>query len=263
MLLLLLPLHAMAQFAWYGENGKAKVNTGLGNGTNTEGTWFTFNEKADGGNSDFLFDSPHTTDNLPNDAHVQKYKSISGVAKVERATADYTNVGLGFYVVGKKKDADSYEEGDASKWDGIAIEYKSDIGFTVQLGLDPEFEKSIRYAVPEFRILAADTETLLRIPWSSFRQPDWYDSNLTGDAAAQRLVSIRFATGGKDGQYKFKITKIGSFNMPEIPTITTGITSPAVAADNDNWYTVSGVQLQQQPTTRGVYIHNGGKVVIK
>ena len=51
MLLLLLPIEAMAQFAWYGANGKAQVVTGLGNGSNTEGIWFSYSDKYDGGES--------------------------------------------------------------------------------------------------------------------------------------------------------------------------------------------------------------------
>lgn len=33
--------------------------------------------------------------------------------------------------------------------------------------------------------------------------------------------------------------------------------------DNDAWYTVNGVRLQGEPATKGVYIHNGKKIVIK
>ena len=33
--------------------------------------------------------------------------------------------------------------------------------------------------------------------------------------------------------------------------------------DNDAWYTVNGVRLQGEPATKGVYIHNGKKVVVK
>lgn len=36
-----------------------------------------------------------------------------------------------------------------------------------------------------------------------------------------------------------------------------------VKVDNNAWYTIQGVRLAKQPTTVGVYIHNGKKVVIK
>ena len=52
--------------------------------------------------------------------------------------------------------------------------------------------------------------------------------------------------------------------MPETPSAATDVTSSAVAIDkNAAWYTISGVQLRNQPTVRGVYIHNGQKEVVK
>ena len=46
--------------------------------------------------------------------------------------------------------------------------------------------------------------------------------------------------------------------------VTTGI----ISIDNEKlnesgWYTVDGKKLEQQPTRKGLYIHNGVKVVIK
>ena len=29
------------------------------------------------------------------------------------------------------------------------------------------------------------------------------------------------------------------------------------------WFTINGVKLSEQPTQKGVYIHNGRKIVIK
>lgn len=44
---------------------------------------------------------------------------------------------------------------------------------------------------------------------------------------------------------------------------TTGII--ALDADNDNnaWYTVEGIKLQEKPTRKGVYIHDGKSIIIK
>jgi hypothetical protein len=36
-----------------------------------------------------------------------------------------------------------------------------------------------------------------------------------------------------------------------------------VKTANGEWYTISGLQLSQKPTAKGIYIHNGHKVVIK
>ena len=40
LLMLLLPIGARAQFAWYGQHGKAQVETGLGDESHTQGLWW-------------------------------------------------------------------------------------------------------------------------------------------------------------------------------------------------------------------------------
>ena len=264
MLLLLLPIEMMAQFAWYGSNGKAQVKTGLGNGTNTEGIWFSFNDNADGGQSQIVFFSPCSADNLPNDAHVQKYGGIKCEMILAYGNSIYTRAGLGIPIVGETE-PNVYEVGDASKWGGISIGYKSDKGISVELGQTPQEEAAMQYALPDYWLPASTDETFVRIPWSSFEQPNWGNGKkITGPEAAKQLVSIKFYISGREDTYNLLITKIGSYDMPETPSAATGITSPAVAIDeNDGWYTISGVQLRNQPTVRGVYIHNGQKVVVK
>lgn len=44
---------------------------------------------------------------------------------------------------------------------------------------------------------------------------------------------------------------------------TTGIVPVGVDSENGEWYTLQGLKIGKKPTTKGVYIHNGRKVVIK
>ena len=264
MLLLLLPIEAMAQFAWYGANGKAQVVTDLGNGTHTEGIWFSFDDKNDRGESSIVFlDSRGDT---PTDQDVKTYGGIKGEITLKYGNSMYTRAGLGFNVVGEKEPWVP-EEGDASAWGGISIGYKSDRMITVELGLPAEIDHAIGYANPQYYLSARNTETFVRIPWSSFKQPDWapsYCDRITGPEAAEKLVALKFYMAGDEGTYSFLITKVGSYDMAEMPPVTSGCSSlNADIDDNGGWYTLSGVQLRNQPTDRGVYIHNGQKVVVK
>jgi hypothetical protein len=43
----------------------------------------------------------------------------------------------------------------------------------------------------------------------------------------------------------------------------TGITTTDYTNGDDSWYSLNGQKLMQQPTRKGMYIHNGVKVVIK
>ena len=46
---------------------------------------------------------------------------------------------------------------------------------------------------------------------------------------------------------------------------TTGITNTTdtLTDDDGSWYTVNGHKLSEKPTRKGMYIHNGRKVVVK
>ena len=44
---------------------------------------------------------------------------------------------------------------------------------------------------------------------------------------------------------------------------TTGIAPVGVDSESGEWYTLQGLKIGKKPTTKGVYIHNGRKVVIK
>ena len=48
---------------------------------------------------------------------------------------------------------------------------------------------------------------------------------------------------------------------PEEPTVINF--ADASANEDDKWYTIDGLPLQDKPTRKGVYIFNGNKVVIK
>ena len=136
---------------------------------------------------------------------------------------------------------------------------------TFELGLSDTNERTYGYAIPQNILSATTNERFVRIPWSDFIQPSWWGgTKISGEEAAKKLVSIKFYISGREDTYNLLITKIGSYDMPETPSAATGVTSSAVAIDkNAGWYTISGVQLRNQPTVRGVYIHPGQKVVIK
>jgi len=68
--------------------------------------------------------------------------------------------------------------------------------------------------------------------------------------------------------------RLTGLNLPEKPTVQnivlhfgdepTGISSvESSRLKGDNWYDLSGRQLNGKPTRKGIYISNGIKVVIK
>ena len=258
--LLLLPLEAMAQFAWYGADGEARVKTDLGIGNDTDGEWYSIGDWFDGGKSYVtIFDSGGP---MPTDEDVQAYGGIKGQIKLDYGTASYSLAGIGFFAAGV--DAWQHVECDASAWGGLSIGYKSDNTLVVKLNLSDDLNSETGYTHPEYVLPPTSTETFVRIPWSDFAFPEWAHVDLSGYEAAQHLVAVEFVMNGQEGTFNFLITKIGSHDMPETPSVTTGCSSVDATVNEDaGWYTLSGVQLRNEPAERGIYIHNGQKVVVK
>ena len=53
------------------------------------------------------------------------------------------------------------------------------------------------------------------------------------------------------------ITNLGGGETTGIVNLTTG------SQDNGNWYDINGRKYDKQPTSKGLYIHNGKKQVVK
>ena len=224
LLLLLFSAGAKAQFAWYGSEGVAQVETNLPEGTGiNQGVWWVATDYADGGKSKVVWDDGTVNDN-PDDALVQTYGGISGTAVLERNELPYApRVSVGFCVAGLNS-SDQQVVADASAWGGIAISYSCDVPVTIELGLGDVVDKNIGYANPIVDLPAAPDGTFKRIPWSDFKYQSWgYSSErIDGPEASTKLYAIKFRVGHKDnGSYKFKISAIGSYEMSQTPPLST------------------------------------------
>ena len=195
-------------FAWYGENGIAKIETGFGNGTD-EGIWYA----SDDGSSYVEWDWEDTPGVYPDNELVQAYGGISGTAVLNGSDPEQDPfVDLCFEVVGPALVA------DVSEWGGIAIAYTSDVAPILELGLEPTVEYNMDYARPQVKLPASPiSTTFVRLEWSDFVQPDWYmgENQMSGAEAAQQLCTVRFKVqGAADSRYHFNIVAVGSRDMP-------------------------------------------------
>ena len=79
------------------------------------------------------------------------------------------------------------------------------------------------------------------------QQPIWFAIERDGEIVASTGEVMTFSINGVVGS-------------PDVPT---AINFVHAANEEGKWYTLSGVQLQQKPTRKGVYIYNGKKLIIK
>ena len=221
LVLLLFSAGANAQFAWYGSEGVAQVETNLAEGTgDNQGVWWVAIDNGDGGKSKVIWDDGTEYDgnslnsSVPDDNYVLTYGGISGTAVLNRGTLDYHPfVNVGFLVAGWDSDKHPLPA-DVSAWEGIAISYSCDIEASLVLGLG-DYDAQIGYANPEVSLPKAPEGNFVRIKWSQFVQPSWYKESqkIEGPEAAEKLVNIKFKIQSSNGSYKFKINAIGSYNM--------------------------------------------------
>ena len=274
LLLLVFATTAWAQFMWLGSEGIASVDTGLGNETYTEGIWFSYNDDGDGGNSKVVLDvAPNEYDSW--DPVVEACGGISARAQLGHLQGTPPRnpfAGVGFNVVGETSETDKRPAaGDASAWEGIAIAYTCDVAATLELGLGDAVDAEIEYANPFVTLPKSANGIIKKFRWSEFKHPDWYQGTkrVSGEDAARQLVAVKFNVQAAPGDYHFNIYGIGSYDAslppspskPNIPNAIEEVDSEQLTVDS--WYTLTGIQLEGEPTAPGIYVKDGKKVAIQ
>ena len=169
---------------WNGADGIPQIQTGLGNGTQTNGYWFYYTNKNDGDGSNVawpaMMDQPYygTFDPV-----ILECKGLCGNAVFKGGSAiEKPFVGFGFAVVGETSATDNtLAAGDASAWNGLCVTYTSDVDLLLQLGpgpisnpngkiLDgegPDAEPVQAISYPTATLPASKTGNLARVAWCS------------------------------------------------------------------------------------------------
>ena len=210
---------------WNGADDDPQIHTGLDNGTETSGYWYTYGDDAVGGVSAFVcvtdaIDPPFIT---CTDATLDICKGFCGSAVLSKGS--YTGqpfIGVGFNVVSEASSPDyNPGAGDATAWDGLCITYVSDIDLRLELGLGPIVDSTISYANPAVTLPAEKTlgakppyknkGKKVVVSWSDFKQPTSYTGTVKfdGEQAAKQLVAVKFILQADPGEYSFNICAVG------------------------------------------------------
>ncbi|SNU04997.1 Fibronectin type III domain-containing protein [Lachnospiraceae bacterium] len=198
---------------WYDTGGNIQVDTGLGNGTNTEGFWYVMTDEGKGGNSriDWDCDEPDENGSIIN-GNIEN-GSLSGTAVLDKGTLTCNPyVYICFDVVGLGENSMPVP-GDASGWGGLSISYYCDAAPSLELSLG-DFDAEIGYANPAAALAKSTNGTVKTLAWSDFKQPSWYKgvTKISGPDAAKQLVSVRFKIQAYSGSYHFRICGVGDYD---------------------------------------------------
>ena len=202
-----------------------QIHTGLGNGLETEGYWYSYKDNNISGSSVIVW--PVSTDlfysNESLDPVIMECKGLAGTAILSKGSYEYDPyVAVGFNVVGETSDTNPAPDiGDASAWGGLCVTYMSDTDIALELGLGETVDSTINYANPAVTLPAAKATDILSpngkdgnkvvVSWSDFKQPSWYDGavKIDGETAAKQLATVKFKIQAEDGDYRFNICAVG------------------------------------------------------
>ena len=202
-----------------------QIHTGLGNGLETEGYWYSYNDNNNSGSSVIVW--PVSTDlfysNQSLDPVIEECKGLAGTAILSKESYEHDPyVGVGFNVVGETSETNPAPDiGDASAWGGLCVTYMSDTDIALELGLGETVDSTINYANPAITLPAAKATDYFSpngkdgnkvvVNWSDFKQPSWYNGavKIDGETAAKQLAAIHFKIQAEPGEYQFNICAIG------------------------------------------------------
>ena len=218
-------LVASAAFAfetWKGTDLAERINTGIGNDTETSGYWFSYADENDGGKSEVQWKVEPGNEYSPTSLApvIEACLGVCGTAVLNKGTLTYNPfVGIGFNVVGEGAGGGAPEAGDASSWGGLCITYMSEAAPALELGLGDEVDASIGYANPAASLAKASAGVSKNLTWADFKQPSWYsgDTKMSGSQAAGQLVAVKFKIQATAGSYEFNICAIGPSTGGDCP----------------------------------------------
>ena len=246
---------AFALETWVGADGDYRVDTGLDDGTETSGYWYSYTDSGDGGSSTIVWPTDLGND-YSDDALDPVIDYCGGLCFTVTLNEgyDYPYAGVGFNVTGGDQVG-----GDASSWGGIDVSYVADGKFYLELA--PEDEASVTaYNNFTVTLASASTETIKSNAWSSFSQESGWGNTVDiaavyGDLAA---VKFKFANLTVGTSCYFNITKVGAYGSLSPIASSTKASSSVKAMLSGRTLSFSGVNS----AARAEIINLQGQVVM-
>lgn len=190
---------------WSGPNGDYRVETGMDDGNDQSGYWYSYADDADGGTSTITWpvETGNEYDASALDPIIDHCGGLCGNVSLG-AGNQYPFAGVGFNLTGPDQIG-----GDVSGWGGLCVTYTSTIPFKVELG--PEDEKNYteynNYVV-EQKVSA--TKKTVNLAWSDFKQDASWGKQVPQGEYLGKVAAIKFKFGTQ------KAGQTGDFNIMEV-----------------------------------------------
>lgn len=189
---------------WSGPNGDYRVDTGLDDGSDESGYWYTYADDANGGSSAITWPVPtgNEYDDNALDPIIDNCGGLCGNVSLG-AGYDYPFAGLGFNLTGPDQTG-----ADVTSWGGVCITYSASVAPILEVA--PENEATVtEYNNYMSKLKVAASKTTVNVAWSDFKQESGWGVTVPQASYLGMVAAVKVKFSGKAGTS-------GDFNIMEV-----------------------------------------------
>ena len=190
---------------WSGANGDYRVDTGLDDGSDESGYWYTYSDDANSGTSAITWPVPtgNEYDDNALDPIIDHCGGLCGQVTLG-AGYDYPFAGLGFNLTGPDQTG-----ADVTALGGLCITYTA--GVAPVLEIAPEDEATVtEYNNYMSKLKVAASASTLNLAWSDFKQESGWGVTVPQASYLGMVAAVKVKFSGKAGTSgDFNIIQVG------------------------------------------------------
>ncbi|MBO5949623.1 MAG: T9SS type A sorting domain-containing protein [Fibrobacteraceae bacterium] len=190
---------------WSGANGDYRVDTGLDDGSDESGYWYTYADDANSGTSAITWPvaTGNEYDDNALDPIIDHCGGLCGTVTLG-AGYDYPFAGLGFNLTGPDQTG-----ADVTAWGGLCITYTA--GVAPILEIAPEDEATVtEYNNYMSKLKVAASASTLDLAWSDFKQESGWGVTVPQASYLTMIAAVKVKFSGKAGTSgDFNIIQVG------------------------------------------------------
>ncbi|MBQ5610160.1 MAG: T9SS type A sorting domain-containing protein [Fibrobacteraceae bacterium] len=209
---------------WSGANGDYRVDTGLDDGSDESGYWYTYSDDANSGTSAITWPVPtgNEYDDNALDPIIDHCGGLCGQVTLG-AGYDYPFAGLGFNLTGPDQTG-----ADVTAWGGLCITYTA--GVAPILEIAPEDEATVtEYNNYMSKLKVATSASTLDLAWSDFKQESGWGVTVPQASYLGMVAAVKVKFSGKAGTSgDFNIIQVGE--KGQCGSVPDAISAPVAAS---------------------------------
>lgn len=197
---------------WSGANGDYRVDTGLDDGSDESGYWYTYSDDANSGTSAITWPvaTGNEYDDNALDPIIDNCGGLCGTVTLG-AGYDYPFAGLGFNLTGPDQTG-----ADVTAWGGLCITYTA--GVAPILEIAPEDEATVtEYNNYMSKLKVAASASTLNLAWSDFKQESGWGVTVPQASYLTMIAAVKVKFSGKAGTSgDFNIMKLVKMVLAQV-----------------------------------------------